>query len=226
MALSNSTTVELSVRSHPSSSLQGGTEATDKSSRKRVAVFLDRDGVINNDGHYVNSADHFQLIAGAATAIRRLNDEGLPVIVVTNQGNVALGYLTRRRLEEIHDKLEHLLATEGARVDAIYAALCHPEGKIDKLAKESIYRKPAPGMIEKASEDLGINQCASYMVGDTTTDLLAGKRAGCTTLLVRTGFGGTDKNEQVKPTAIVDDLGAAVKWILTDIQSKSTQRNA
>jgi len=181
------------------------------------AAFLDRDGVINNNGYYVNSVEDFELLPGAAAAIRRLNEAGVPVVVVTNQGGVALEYISRDDLEAIHDKMERLLAEDGAYVNAVYAALTHGKGTVPELAKESRYRKPAPGMIEQARDDLGIDPHRSYMVGDTTTDMLAGEQAGCVTLLVRTGFGGTDGNEQSEPTVVVDDVSAAVEWILADI---------
>ena len=185
-----------------------------------AAAFLDRDGVINNSGDYVNSVEDFALLRGVAAAIRRLNNAGIPVVVVTNQGGVALEYISRDDLEAIHDRMEELLAEETAHVDAVYASLTIPNGTVPELAKESRYRKPAPGMIEQARDDLGIDPHRSYMVGDTPTDILAGEQAGCLTLLVRTGFGGGSGREQAEPTVVVDDLSAAVDWILTDIAAR------
>ena len=179
-----------------------------------AAAFLDRDGVINNNGNYVNSADDFELLPGAADAVRRLNDAGIPVIVVTNQGSVALEYITREALEAVHDKMDRLLAERGAHVDAVYAALTHVRGSIPHLATESRYRKPDPGMIEQAEQDLGVDPSRSFMVGDASTDILAGKRAGCRTILVNTGFAGGDGNVDVTPDVTVADLAAAVEWIL------------
>ena len=178
------------------------------------AAFLDRDGVINNNGHYVNSQEDFQLLPGAAAAIRRLNEAGLPVVVVTNQGSVALEYLTLDELGRIHDAMDTLLAAEGAHVDAVYAALTYPSGTIPELTRESHYRKPSPGMLEQARDDLGIDLARSTMVGDATTDILAGQRAGCRTILVKTGFAGEDGWTEADPDHVVADLAAAVDLIL------------
>jgi len=180
----------------------------------RAAAFLDRDGVINNNGTYVNRVADFELLPGAAAAIRRLNESGLPVIVVTNQGSVALEYLTRAELERIHDKMDELLAAEGAHVDAVYAALAYPDAKIPELSMVSEYRKPAPGMITRAAQDLGLDPRRSHMVGDAVTDIAAGNAAGCTTILVKTGFAGTDGKAEATPDHVASDLGAAVDLIL------------
>lgn len=185
------------------------------------AAFLDRDGVINNSGHYVNSEADFHLLPGAAAAIRRLNEADLPVVVVTNQGSIALEYLTLDELGRIHDKMDSLLAAEGAHVDAVYAALTYPTGTMPDLACESHYRKPSPGMLEQAREDLGIDLDRSTMVGDATTDILAGQRAGCRTILVQTGFGGEDGWTKAEPDAVVADLTAAVRLILGEVPTPS-----
>jgi len=180
----------------------------------KAAVFLDRDGVINNHGGYVNSAADFVLLPGVAEAIRRLNHAQMPVIVVTNQGGVAFGHLSAAELTEIHDKMERELAREGARVDAIYACPYHPRGTVAGLDRESRCRKPQPGMLEQASHAHGIDLLRSYMVGDMTVDIAAGREAGCTTLLVQTGIAGSDDKMDVTPDATVADLPAAVDWIL------------
>lgn len=190
----------------------------------RTAVFLDRDGVINNHGGYINSAEDFSLLPGVAAAIRRLNDAGIPVIVVTNQGGVAFGHLTEDELAGIHAKMERELAQEHARVDAIYACPYHPRGTVAGLNRESRCRKPQPGMLERAGEEHGIDLTRSYMVGDMTVDIAAGAEAGCTTILVQTGIAGSDGKIDVSPDAIVADLPAAVDWILAPAaRSRSTE---
>ncbi len=183
-----------------------------------AAAFLDRDGVINNNGRYVNTVDDFELIPGAADAIRRLNDAGIPVIVVTNQGSVALEYLSRDELERIHDKMDRLLADHGAHADAVYAALAYPEGTIPELTKVSKYRKPNVGMIDRARDELGVSPEQSYVVGDATSDILMGKRAGCFSILVETGFGGEDGKAEATPDIVVADLTAAVDLILSKLR--------
>jgi D-glycero-D-manno-heptose 1,7-bisphosphate phosphatase len=180
----------------------------------RGAAFLDRDGVINDQTAFVNEPADFRLLSGAAAAIRRLNEAGIPVVVVTNQGGIALGYLTEDDLAVIHEHMAELLAAEGARVDAIYYSPYFPNGTIPRYAKESPDRKPGIGMLERARDELGIDLCKSYLVGDATTDILAGNRAGCTTILVQTGQAGTDGKQVAEPNYTAKDLAAAVELIL------------
>jgi len=179
-----------------------------------AAAFLDRDGVINNKGHYVNRPADFELLPGVGDAIRRLNEASVPVVVVTNQGGVAMEYLSIEDLDDIQDRMDEDLAALGAHVDAVYGALAYPEGTLRALRKESLYRKPAAGMLYQAADDLGIDLAASTMVGDTSTDIAAGKSAGCRTILVRTGFAGRDGRAEVHPDHVVADLSAAVDLIL------------
>jgi D-glycero-D-manno-heptose 1,7-bisphosphate phosphatase len=188
-------------------------------SRDRVfeglaAAFLDRDGVINWNEKHINSPDDFELLPGSAAAIRRLNEAGLPVIVVTNQGAVAFQYVTAEIVSDVHDKMDRLLDEQGASVDAVYAALAHAGGSVPTLAVESAFRKPNPGMLEQARDDLGIDLVASTMVGDATTDILAGQRSGCRTILVKTGLAGEDGRADAVADHIAADLSAAVDLIL------------
>ncbi len=155
------------------------------------AVFLDRDGVINrNRKDYVKSREEFVLIPGAADAIGRLNLAGIPVVVVTNQSCVGRGIITRERLDDIHDYMKELLAEKGARVDAIY--YCP-----DTPFQESECRKPKEGMLLKAAKDLGLKLKGSWMLGDSQTDIEAGKRAGCKTYMIHEGEPLLDVIERV-----------------------------
>ncbi len=184
---------------------------------ERVAVFVDRDGVLNDQTAFVNKPDDFRLLPGAAVAIHRLNEAGIPVVVVTNQGGIALGYLTEDGLAAIHEHMAELLAAQGAHVDAVYYCPYYPNGTIPKYAKDSPDRKPGIGMLERGRGELGIDLRKSFLVGDATTDILAGLRAGCTTILVQTGQAGTDGKEVAEPDFTVKDLPAAVDLILTDL---------
>jgi D-glycero-D-manno-heptose 1,7-bisphosphate phosphatase len=184
---------------------------------ERMAVFLDRDGVINDQTAFVNEPADFRLLPGAAAAIRRLNEAGIPVVVVTNQGGIALGYLTEDGLAAIHQRMAELLAAEGAHVDAVHYSPFFPKGTVPRYSKESSDRKPGIGMLERARDELGIDLRKSYLVGDATTDILAGLRAGCTTILVQTGQAGTDGKEVVAPSYMAADLAAAVDLILKDL---------
>ena len=208
--------------------------------------------MLNDQIAFVNKPDDFRLLPGAATAIRRLNEAGIPVIVVTNQGGIALGYLTEDDLAAIHRHMAALLATEGAHVDVVYycphlpAAYAHrqvpvqgsgtpkrtaldprrfpaeeapnypntPDVQIGDYFMDCPDRKPGIGMLKRARDELGIDLRKSFLVGDATTDILAGLRAGCTTVLVQTGQAGTDGKEVVEPDFTVKDLSAAIELIL------------
>jgi D-glycero-D-manno-heptose 1,7-bisphosphate phosphatase len=139
------------------------------------AAFLDRDGVINrkaNEGEYVTRWEDFHFLSGAAAGIAMLNAAGWSVIVISNQRCVAKGLLSREGLESIHRRMQEELAVAGARLDGIY--YCPHE-------KECECRKPAPGMLLKAAKEHQLDLQASWMVGDSETDVEAGKRAGCKT---------------------------------------------
>lgn len=179
------------------------------------AVLLDRDGVISRQTAFVNKPDDLKLIDGAAAAIARLNAAGWPVAIITNQGGIGMGYLTEETLHKIHDKLRQLLAVAGAHIDGIYYCPHMANAKLAAYQIDCPCRKPGTGMLEKARDDLNIDLAKSVVVGDATTDILAGLRAGCSTILVKTGFAGEDGKTIAKPDAVVADLSAAVDLILS-----------
>ncbi|MDD5264644.1 MAG: HAD family hydrolase [Candidatus Bipolaricaulis sp.] len=181
-----------------------------------AAVFLDRDGVLNDQTAFVNKPEDFNLLPGAAAAVARLNRAGIPVVVVTNQGGIALGYLTEDDLAAIHERMATLLADEGAHTDKIYYCPHFASGTIARYANDCEDRKPGTGMLEKARDDLSLDLRKSVLVGDATTDILAGIRAGCRTILVRTGYAGKDGKAIAEPDHVVADLPAAVDLILTE----------
>ena len=164
------------------------------------AVFLDRDGVICYDVHYMSSPDQFQLMPGVAEGIRKLNEAGFLIIVVTNQSGIRRGYLTEDDLEKIHERMIKELRERGARIDAIYHCPCLPEDGCE-------CRKPRPGMLIQAARDHGIDLSKSLMIGDKDIDAQAGRAAGCTTLLI---------SDQRCPYAdhLVSDFSSAVEKIL------------
>jgi D-glycero-D-manno-heptose 1,7-bisphosphate phosphatase len=175
---------------------------------------LDRDGVISEQTAFVNRPEDLVLVNGAAEAIARLNRADLPIVVITNQGGIAMGYLTEDDLAEIHQHMEQLLAEAGAHVDAIYYCPHHVHATIATYLVDCSCRKPATGMLEKARDELGIDLRKSVLVGDATTDILAGNEAGCRTILVETGFGGKNGKATATPDHVVAHLGAAVDLIL------------
>ena len=155
---------------------------------KQKAVFLDRDGTINKYVGFLRSPEEFELIDGVAETIKKLNDMGYLVIVITNQPVIARGEVTVDELNTIHNKMETLLGEKGAYVDAIYYCPHHPhkgyEGEIKELKIDCDCRKPKPGLILQAAKDFNIDLKNSWMIGDSEIDVLAGKNAGCKTALV------------------------------------------
>ena len=163
--------------------------------QKQKAIFLDRDGTINKYVGFLRNIDDFELLPGVAEAIKRINVSGYLAIVTTNQPVIARGELTVPQLQEIHNKMETLLGSEGA-LDAIYYCPHHPhkgyEGEVPELKIECDCRKPKPGMMVKAADDFNIDLENSWMIGDGENDIMAGKAAGCMTALIGTEDYGQD----------------------------------
>lgn len=148
------------------------------------AIFLDRDNTLIEDPGYINNPDQVKLLDGAAEAIIELKNLGYKLIVTSNQSAVARGIVTEKHLGEIHDRLKQLLAEKGAYLDQIYYCPYHPDGVIPKYRKESDQRKPNPGMLLTAAEEMDIDLSQSWSIGDSIRDVEAGLRAGCKTILI------------------------------------------
>ena len=155
---------------------------------RQKAIFLDRDGTINKYVGFLRNIDDFDLLPGVADAIKMINASGYLAVVVTNQPVIARGEVTVPELQEIHNKMETLLGEEGAYLDAIYYCPHHPHkgyaGEIEELKINCSCRKPKPGMLLKAAEDLNIDISRSWMIGDGENDVKAGKAAGCETVII------------------------------------------
>jgi D-glycero-D-manno-heptose 1,7-bisphosphate phosphatase len=185
----------------------------------KPAVFLDRDGTINEQMGYINHLTRFHLLPGVGHAIRSLNESGLPVVVVTNQSGLARGYFPESLLTAVHDEMHRLLALEGARIDGLYICPHHPEAKEERFRLACNCRKPKTGLLEQAASELGLDLQHSYVVGDRWSDLRCGAAVGATTILVLTGYGRGDAGyigpgQAVQPDYVAEDLEAAVGWIL------------
>lgn len=161
-------------------------------------VFLDRDGTMNEEVNYLHRPEDLVLIPGCAEAVRRFNEAGYRVIVVTNQAGVARGYYSEKDVAYLHAYLNELLQKEGAHVDAFYYCPHHPEYGIGSYKKECHCRKPATGMLEQAAEDLlgGIDKAHSFLIGDKLSDTEAGLRFGVTAVLVGTGYGAEERKKE------------------------------
>jgi len=177
-------------------------------------VFLDRDGTVNDgeDCEYLTDPDGLRLLPGAARAIRLVNAAGVLAIVVTNQSAVARGYMTEETLAAIHDRLRQVLGAEGALLDDILYCPHLPEGTVEHYARSCTCRKPEPGMILEAARRHSVDLARSVMIGDWPTDMEAGRRAGCRTVLLRRP--GSPEPD-VPADHVADGLLAAVRWYLT-----------
>lgn len=195
----------------------------------RTAVFLDRDGTLNREVNHLSAPDQIQLLPKVGEAIRLLNSSGMLSVLVTNQPVVARGDVTVDGLSRIHARLETLLGKQHAYLDAIYYCPHYPDkgfnGEVPELKIVCECRKPATGLIHKAAKDLAISITGSWMIGDTTSDVEAGRRAGLRTILLRTGYAGSDGKHEVMPDYTFISLLEAVKWI-TDGHTKARHRMA
>ena len=171
------------------------------------AVFLDRDGVVVREVDYLCQPGQLKLLRGAAQAIIRLRRAGFKVVMVTNQSGVARGYLTLAVLRRIHLRMKRFLAAQGAKLDALYFCPHLP-------GTGCACRKPALGMLRQAKRRFSLDLKRSYFVGDSTTDILTARRAGCEAVLVRTGKGGRDGRHRVRADKTCRDLAAAAAWII------------
>jgi len=182
-----------------------------------IAVFLDRDGVLNQDPpHYAHRLDQLELIPRSAEAVKILKEHHYIVIILSNQSGVARGYYTENDVNIFNNALLMKLRECGGDVDAIYYCPHHPDAKIEKYRSICNCRKPKAGMLFKAAQDHDIDLLNSYIVGDKLSDIEAGKAAGCHAILVLTGH-GTDKmlEKNDEDCLVAADLYEAVnKYII------------
>ncbi|MCK5553828.1 MAG: HAD family hydrolase [Deltaproteobacteria bacterium] len=193
--------------------------------RPHRAVFLDRDGTINEEMGYINHLDRFTLLPRTAKAIRLINANGFKTVVVTNQSGVTRGMFPELLVGEVHRKMEELLQADGAHIDGIYYCPHHPDFGPPEYRKRCHCRKPATGMIERASKDLDIDPTRSYMIGDRIIDVEFGHKIGAKGILVLTGYGKgelTYNNGRWgrEPDFVAQDLYDAVRWIIAQETSK------
>jgi len=192
----------------------------------RRAVFLDRDGTLLELVAYLHRPEEVSLIAGAASALRRLGQKGWLRVVVTNQSGIARGTFSMKDVLAVHERMLELLHAEGADLDGIEICPHHPD-----YTGPCSCRKPAPGMISRAADRLGIDTAVSWVIGDRSEDLQAGHLLGARTILVRTGYG---REEEVTArsvqtpwiTRVADDLSAACELLLAETARAGSQEGA
>jgi D-glycero-D-manno-heptose 1,7-bisphosphate phosphatase len=183
------------------------------------AVFLDRDGTLNEEMGYVNHLERFILLPDVGKAIRLLNEHNIKAVVITNQSGVARGYFPESLVHRVHQKMEDLLRKEGAHLDGIYYCPHHPDIGVLPYRMKCRCRKPATGMVEEAAKDLDIDFSRSYVVGDRGVDIEFGYRFGAKGILVLTGYGKGEweyfrDQWKVQPDYVATNLCEAVQWIL------------
>jgi D,D-heptose 1,7-bisphosphate phosphatase len=192
--------------------------------KKNTAVFLDRDGVINEEVGYLDSLDKLKIIPGAYAAIKLINESGMKAVVISNQAGVARGLFTEDFVKITHEHLQTVLSQRKAYIDKFYYCPHHPTEGIEIYRQVCNCRKPAPGMLLQAAQDLNIDLTKSYLVGDRFRDMEAAKKVGVKGVLVKTGYGqellqddGPDEaTEEGKPDFIAADILEAIRWILKD----------
>ncbi len=184
----------------------------------RKAVFLDRDGTINEDSGYPTDFSQIKIYPFSFEAVRRLNQVGLPVIILTNQSAVGRGLLSEENLRLLHQKMQQVFQENGARLDAFYYCPHYEHSSFPPYHGNCFCRKPKPGLALRAASDFGLDLEDSYIVGDKVEDMLLGLEIRATPVLVLTGYGMKAQAELkargVKPAYIASDLLQAVNWIL------------
>jgi histidinol-phosphate phosphatase family protein len=193
------------------------------------AVFLDRDGVINELVYHQEqgvidspfSVEQFRLLSGVGRGINEFHEMGYKVIVVSNQPGIAKGHLSWETFGQIREKMRQDLDREGAFVDREYYCFHHPEARIENLRSDCDCRKPKPGMLLQAVKDMDIDLSWSWLIGDNLTDIKAGKEAGCRAILLgrmKCEFCRLMDEDGARPDIICANLLEAVERISLSLQ--------
>ena len=167
----------------------------------RKAFFLDRDGVLNKEIGYIKNWDKIRFYKGTFSALRRIEKKGYLIIIVTNQSIIARKIAKKIEIAKLHNKLIQYLKNKKINITEIFFCPHHPE-----YTGKCKCRKPNNHLIIKAIKKYNIDKKESWFVGDKTSDILAGKRSGLKTVLVKTGYGGLDKKYKVKPDHVFKNL--------------------
>lgn len=190
--------------------IQSGKVKAKNLSHKQRAIFLDRDGTINQYVGFLTDINQFELIEGVTQSIKKINDSGYLAIIVSNQPVIARGEVSLTELQEIHNKMETLLGAEGAYLDAVYLCPHHPHkgfvGERAEYKMECECRKPKAGMLFKAAQEFNIDLSQSWMIGDSENDILCGKNAGC-----KTAYIGDDSRADICGSNLTDCINQILK---------------
>jgi D-glycero-D-manno-heptose 1,7-bisphosphate phosphatase len=186
---------------------------------KQRALFLDRDGTLVHPRQYPSRPEDLLLYNNIVPGLRDIQQAGFRLVVITNQAGIARGYFTEGDLQQMHEHLVKELQQSDVRLDAIYYCPHHPAGVIPELAIRCNCRKPQPGMLLQAAEDLDLDLQHSWFVGDILDDVEAGNRAGCRTVLVDLGTETIPEQQSRRPDFVAPDTRHAL-WIINVIESQ------
>jgi len=183
------------------------------------AVFLDRDGTLNEDPGYLGNPELLKLYPGTSKALSILKQKlGIKLIVISNQSGVARGLITIEMVESVNHRLNDLLKEENVEIDAFYYCPFHPDFSTEE---ECSCRKPSPELIFKAAKDFNIDLTSSYIIGDSVSDVECGHNAGIKTILVKTGYGTESiyilNNQNKFPTFVAENIADACTFIYKDL---------
>ncbi len=189
--------------------------------KKHSAIFLDRDGTLNEEVGYLDDDDKLAIFPEAFEAVRLINQSGMKTVVITNQAGVAKGFFTEDFVRHINGRIQEMLLDQGAVIDRFYYCPHHPTEGVDPYRRICDCRKPEPGLLKQAAADLDIDLARSYMIGDHLRDVETAHRVGAKGILVMTGHGSDQlKTAEVsasnQPDFIATGILEAVNWILKD----------
>jgi D-glycero-D-manno-heptose 1,7-bisphosphate phosphatase len=189
--------------------------------KKNAAIFLDRDGTINEEAGYLDSEAKLMILPAAFEAVRLINASGFKAVVVSNQAGVAKGLFDEEFVRFINGRIQAAMVEKGGVIDRFYFCPHHPSEGFDPYRVLCDCRKPEPGLLLQAAADLDIDLTRSYMIGDHLRDVETAHRVGARGILVRTGHGAdqlqnAELNAVNRPDHVAPDILEAVRWILKD----------
>ncbi len=184
--------------------------------KQQAAVFLDRDGTLNEEVGYLDSLDNLHVFPVAYEAVRLINRSGMKAVVITNQSGVARGFFDEAFVGTVHARMQEMFRRRKARIDRFYHCPHHPTEGTGRYRVACPCRKPEPGLLLRASEEMSLDLAASYMVGDMPKDIEAARKVGAKGVLVKTGYGSERSSSPVRPDHVAADVLDAVQWIMKD----------
>jgi D-glycero-D-manno-heptose 1,7-bisphosphate phosphatase len=200
-------------------------ESAKDKSQTRAAVFIDRDGTLNEDIGYVSRPEELVLYPCAAEAVRQLNEAGFLAVVITNQSGIARGLYTEKSLAAIHSRMIEELDRQGAQIDAVYYCPHHPEIGSHHYRQHCDCRKPQPGLLKLAAREHNIDLTRSFVIGDKASDIKLAENAGARAALVLTGYGRETLKHPERwpctPEIVAENVLEAARRILDIVSAQS-----